>query len=248
MGGRVVSFFPKTFNEPPNIMADQDPIPSNHDDFNRLLQNLAAKVPGYASTLGIAASAYATLATDAATFNNYLAGVENGDLWIAKQRENLMLLRSGPNGGASPAAFTGPTLPTTIASYATQGIEKRLRDLIALIKSSPGYTRAIGDDLGITTSPPAKRMQPKVSGKAQQGSIINLVVVLGGNRTFLLRSRRGAETALTTLGTFAESKYADNRPPLVAGVPEQRFYEAQYIKAGVLIGDPSDLLGIWTQP
>ena len=102
--------------------------------------------------------------------------------------------------------------------------------------------------IGINNPPPTKRLQPKVSGKAQQGSIINLTVILGGNRTFQLRSRRGAETALTTLGTFAESKNADSRPPLVAGQPEQRFYEAQYIKKGVLIGDPSEVFSIWTQP
>lgn len=224
-----------------------DVIPPNDDAFLALLLNLDAKLAGYPQ-LGVTSPQLQSLHNDTLNFQMYMEGAHDGDLWSKKLLENRNLLRHGPNGDPAPGAITAPLLPDGLDYYVTQGVEQRTRELIQQVKNNPACTPAIEDDLMIRTAPAPKRMQPKVTVKAQSGSVVKVKVIRGGNTAYQARSRRGAETAMSSLGTFAASEFNDTRPPLVAGQAEVRFYEAQYLDGTTLTGETSDTVSVSTTP
>ncbi|MFN0278087.1 MAG: hypothetical protein ACKVRN_05720, partial [Pyrinomonadaceae bacterium] len=63
-----------------------------------------------------------------------------------------IILRGSPTGGAAPAPPTFPAYAPIAGS--TIGIITAFRDFVDLIKASPGYTRAIGEDLMIVAVKP----------------------------------------------------------------------------------------------
>ncbi len=128
-----------------------------------------------------------------------------------------------------------PTPPTATAWPAfglgsIAGIIAWYRVIAARIKTDPGYTDAIGHDLGIIgTTDTAGTTPPVLSGVAQSGYNVEVGWSKAGHDALRVRSQRGAETVWTDLGTDMNPPYVDNRAPVTSGPPEERRYQAAYV-------------------
>ena len=114
---------------------------------NAWLGNFAAKLPIHQTALGLSAGDVASVTADAAFFNYVLTAqrqcANTSQQWTAYKNA----ARSGDDAslGAMPAAPSLGTAPAAVAP----GIFTRVKELVARIKTQPGYTEAIGQDLGI---------------------------------------------------------------------------------------------------
>ena len=112
------------------------------------MDNLAVKLPGYATVLGLTPADVTSVVNDAAMFN-YIMDMQEAYKTFKQNVSNYKnTLRDGsPNVpiGALPVAPTLPVAPALV----NEGIFSRTRKLVARIKAAPGYTNGIGEDLGI---------------------------------------------------------------------------------------------------
>ena len=113
------------------------------------------------------------------------------------------------------------------------------------LKRHVAYTDAIGEDIGIV--PPAAgapgSTASAVAKPGLQATIladkVRLDWVKGEWDGVVVQSKRGSETAFTTLGRDTVSPYEDARPGLTADTPESRTYRMRYLS-----GDEET--GIWS--
>jgi hypothetical protein len=156
------------------------------------------------------------------------------------------ILLTGPLG--SPAGPPPPT-PVTQPPPATvpPGILPRLRNLVQRIQLAPGYTEAIGRDLGITGTeggPSAPDSTPKPTLKARSTGPGTVQVDFSKEKFdgVFIESRRAGEDGWRSLGPDSYSPYIDDRPPLESGKPEMREYRARYILRDQATGEWSDIV------
>jgi hypothetical protein len=155
-------------------------------------------------------------------------------------------LISGPVGAAALAV---PATPSTGPAPAAvpPGILPRLRILVQRIQLSPGYTEAIGMELGITGpegGPAAPNAPAKPTLKARSSGPGTVQVDFTKERYdgVFIESRRAGEDGWQSLGLDNYSPYIDNRPPLEAGRPEARQYRARYMLRDQATGEWSDIV------
>jgi hypothetical protein len=222
-------------------MAKDDWLPNREDELLPWFNNFNTKIPGYALTLDLNPGDVTTVADDSAMLEFAVNGVA---IYKAEQREwvdfkNLELY--GPFGRPTPAVPTVPTLvpPTVVAP----GIIPRTRALVARIKAHPNYTEVIGEDLGIIGAEQAEVDQVKPDGRAEAlpNHEVRISFVKRGHDGVDVESQRAAETTWTYLAFDGFSPYVDNRPPLVAGQPEERRYRLRYRDNDVPVGEYSDI-------
>jgi uncharacterized protein YaiE (UPF0345 family) len=120
-------------------------IPKDENGKLKWLNNYAAKLPTYATTVGVTAAEVTQTTADAAYFA-FVVGAHNQHTkttrdWTAYKTA----LRSGTVIGAMP---TTPALGVPPAAVPA-GIFNRVSAMAARIKKHPAYTEAIGQDLGI---------------------------------------------------------------------------------------------------
>jgi len=147
--------------------------------------------------------------------------------------------------GDTPLLIPEPTaLPTPIPAPVEPGILTRLFDFVQRIKTAPGYTPNIGEELGIigaqdggpATTPP-EIIDPQV-----QAGVVILKFRKRGHLGVTIESRREGE-AWAFLAIDTSSPYDDARPLKVPGMPEWREYRMRYWD-GEPVGEWSDLAHI----
>jgi len=121
------------------------------------------------------------------------------------------------------------------------------RRIAKKIKSSTGYTEAIGNDLGIigpdVAPPDMINVKPKLIGVVAAGAA-TIKFDKGDMEGVKIYSKRGSETSFTFLGTDTHSPYQDNRPKLIKGDPEERQYYAFYFHNDYEVGQQSDIITV----
>jgi hypothetical protein len=227
-----------------------DYLPKGDEDFAVWLNNFQDKFGGYATSFGFVA-ADATAVTADYTMFRYLQDTLSG---LRPAAQALTAYRDAVRAGPAGAVVGDPPIPGPFVpppTDVTAGIEARVRQIVQRIKSHPGYTTAIGEDLGIIAPAPSTgAIPPKPQGTAtaQPDSEVRISFV---KRTFTgvqVESQRAAETAWTVLGVDLQSPYLDARPPLAAGQPEVRKYRLRYLQNDAVVGDYSDVMTVTTQP
>lgn len=161
----------------------------------------------------------------------------------AKEYTNVKdLVLYAPLGTALPTPPTATAWPV-FGLGAIAGIVAWYRATAARIKADPGYTPAIGADLGIVgagiapgTTPPA------LTGLAQTGYNVQVGWAKAGHAGLRIRSQRASESSWTELGTDIIPPFIDNRAPLTSGPPEERRYQAAYVDNDVVTTDWSTTL------
>lgn len=212
------------------------------------LQNFVLKLAGYVGTAGVTA-ADVTLATN----------ILNGYAWLVARTEQITHFKEalrryktiatvGQEGaplGAFPLAPIFPASPAAVSA----GMLRQLIRLVKRIKATNGYTKAMGEDLGIESPKSTPILgKPKFKATPTPNSVVRLDWVKRRASGVIVESQRGDETTWTVLGRDTLSPYFDTRAPLVNGVPEIRRYRIRYLMGDAAVGDYSAILTITTTP
>lgn len=193
-------------------------------------QNFAVKLAVHEPVLTTIAVADVTLAgVNAANLANAINTINSirGDAQEYTSVKKVVLY--APLGSPLPAPPSATPYPV-FAPGSIAGIIPWYRVIAARIKTDPGYTKAMGLDLGIVASPAAPRTSPPVlTGVAVSGYSVEVGWTRGGHDAIRVRSQRGTESVWTELGIDMNPPFIDNRPPLASGPPEERRYQAAYV-------------------
>lgn len=216
-------------NKKYNIMAGS-PVPNAESELVPWLTNFIPKYQNYAATLGMDPAAVIATVADA----NYMIYLINER--VPSERQTLAatvefknFMATGDASSPLPATLPGTVPPPAYPAAILPGAMTRLRKLVQNIKTRPGYTDTIGQDLGIIStgggeSPAAPTL---TLTNATAGS-----VTLGWNKsgwTGVKMQGRTEGGGWTDLGVDLYSPFADTRPLATPGQPETREYRACYI-------------------
>lgn len=233
-------------------MKRQNYYPTRMGDQVNWLDNIGEKLAVHGPTLGIAAPRLGEAVNDAGWLQ-YVLGT-----WLAAARafspassvaveEAMLGTGSGPYG---LPVFAPPALPAEVTP-APAGALTRLFDLIAILKRSPGYTEAIGADLGVQGSESVStQSSPKFTAQTQTGPAgdsVRLVFFKYGHMGVTIETRRG-ESGWEFLAIDTESPYEDQRPLLQPSQPEVREYRMRFWDKGTPNGDWTDIAKATVSP
>jgi len=150
-----------------------------------LIQNFLAKIAGYLDVLPLTEAQV----TDAQNLCNAFVSAFNGteqcrQTMVALTAWRDEIFTGEPIGATAPAA---PIFAATPTGTFTLGIVKQIFALRELIVASPGYTEAIGEDLGIvgTQQPnkPESDVTPQLKTATSLGYQINFWFYAGNGRS-----------------------------------------------------------------
>jgi len=150
----------------------------------------------------------------------------------------------------SPLGTAVPGLPTATAwpSFALGSIAGMLawyRMMAARIKTDPGGTEAIFQDLGIVgTADVPGTTPPVLDGAALTGYNVEVGWAKAGHDAIRFRGQRGTEVDWTDLGTDQFPPFIDNRAPVTSGPPEERRFQGAYVDNDVITTDWSATLTV----
>jgi hypothetical protein len=223
------------------------PIPRTETELALWLTNFDNAFSIHCDALGFVEADVLALRADIAMANYLLGDLLPGykaGLQARTTYKNLIM--NGPIGAAGGALPPPPNVGTAPAVVAP-GIVPRLRNLVQRIQLAPGYTEAIGADLGVTGTdggPSAPASPPKPTLKARSTGPGTVQVDFSKEKYdgVLIESRRAGLGGWQSLGLDNYSPYIDDRPPLEAGKPEQREYRARYILRDQATGEWSDIV------
>jgi hypothetical protein len=238
-------------SKPKSKMKRQDYYPSRIGDQVNWLANYSVKLPLYGTTVGVDPGDVTASVNDA-KYSHYVLG-----LWLTAVRtfspsttDSVDDVLTG--AGTSPMVlpgFTAPALPVGVTA-ALPGTLTRIFGLIAKIKLSPGYTEAIGTDLGIVGSQETEKAVPRFLTELLQGSgcqCVKHTFYKYGHMGVYIEGRRGG-SAWEFLAIDTESPYMDERPLLVAGTPEVREYRMRFWDKGTPNGDWTNVTKVTVSP
>jgi hypothetical protein len=222
-------------------------IPRTDAELALWLTNFSTSFEAHATALGFTEAEVNSVKADAAMLN-YLVGdfipTYKSALRARTAYKNRII--TGPAGGAVAAVPAPPATGTAPAAVAP-GILARLRVLVQRIQLAPGYTEAVGIELGVAGSESggsAPDASPKPSLKARSNGPGTVQVDFTKERYdgVYIESRRVGEVEWHSLGLDNYSPYIDDRPPAEAGKPEARQYRARYMLRDQPTGEWSDIV------
>jgi len=225
-----------------------DYLPSKLSDLMVWFANFASKIGGYASTLGLTPAEVTQVQTDNTVVQLVINGAEirkaDYQEWVAFRD----LVLHAPLGTPMPSVPT-PGNVGAIPNGAAAAIIPRTRALVQRLKAHPNYTRAIGEDLGIEPPTSAPPDRPTLKARSETAFRVRLTFTMHRYPMIEIQSRRGDETAFTTIAYDTSSPYIDGREPLEAGRAETREYRARYMdRDNQPIGDWSDIVSAVAKP
>lgn len=214
--------------------------------FFQFKNQLAAK----AGTLGIIAADVTTMSNGYEWLKALADEIEHFEHEASERVAFYQLLAHGGATPSGPPDFTAVANP--LVPMPLPGLLKLLRKLIGRIKLADDYTESAGKDLGIEAtegaSPSPGLVKPVGKVTALAGSQVELKWGKQGFKAVRVLCKRGAETVMTDLGVKLGSSFIDTRPPLVAGQPEVRSYQLQFIEDDEPVGQLSDTMAVSTMP
>ena len=213
--------------------------------------NFDEKFPLYATKFGYAKEVVTATHNDRLAYSYGLMMVEASKTF----EHNCVTFKDDQRNGAETnliidiPVFTPPANPPLAVA---PGIFRRAGKLVNTFKSNALYTDAIGRDLGIIGAEYLGKDNPedtqtKLTVK-QSGGKVQLKYVKGDLDGIKLESKRGTETEFSLLDKITQTAFIDNRPVLVAGVPEVRQYRAWCIIKDEIIGQVSDVVSVTVTP
>ena len=212
----------------PSVMANQLVV----------IQNFSAKIAGYRDILPLdatqVAKAQAVCSAFIAAFNATEQARQTMQAMTAWRDE---VFYGEPTGAAAP---TGPGFAPPPSGTFTLGIVKQFFEIRDLIVASPGYTEAIGEDLGIVgaeqTNKPASDYTPQLKATTSAGYNVTISGSMQGMDALRVEyARKG--------GAFTPVAFLTNMPggfqitPATPGQPESGHIRAVYIKKNAEYGN-----------
>jgi len=230
-------------------MADKG-IPQTEAEINIFLQTLDIKLPAYETILAITTEELEDLKNDAQNFDNMLVTtqriIDSKDAFF-EFKENLF------KGEPSTVALTPPVFPLISPPQpALPGIIRRLRNLVKRIKTAPGYTIQIGEDLGLVESDPAGFNPDTLTAELKVRAISNGRVEISfskqGMDAMRVEFKRKGETTWTLAGIFTASPGVHDEASVPPGSPEVREYRGFLVKKNEIVGNASPSYTVVTTP
>ena len=232
-------------------MKRQDYYPSRIGDQVNWLDNYAAKLPTYGTTLGVLAAEVTASVNDAKwckyVLGSWLTAVRN----FAPSTTDAVddVLTGGGTAAVVLPTFAAPALPAGVTAQ-LPGALNRIFALIARMKLAGAYTEAIGTDLGLVGAAETEKPLPKFSANPEQGAANEIVRLVFSKYTHMgvyIESRRGTG-AWEFLAIDTESPYLDERALAAAGQPEVREYRMRFWDKGTPNGDWTDVAKVTVSP
>jgi hypothetical protein len=208
----------------------------------------AAGVAIHGANVGFSAGEITQAATDAALVSH---AVNGRSLYMSKAQEFTAykdILLYAPINTPMPGTPSAPVL-SALPLGALTACVPRARARAERMKAHPNYTQAMGEDCRIVSpAEPPPPSQPTLQAQVLTGFQVRLLFAMLGHAQIEIVSRRAGETEWTLLTFDTNSPYLDARPPLVAGQPEIREYQARFRDNDVPVGDWSDIVSATAQP
>lgn len=201
-------------------MAKQDYVPHQDPDFITWYQNFKTQLASVAATVGL-------LPADVTAVDN--------DFTLIDGKVNALT-----------AAKADVQAKTADKATTRRLVEGRVRAVARRVKSHPGYTTAIGEQLGVIGPEDTTDLnlaKPTLKAPSVLPGAVTITFNKSVSSGVRLTSKRGGETSFAFLAVDTASPYVDSRPNLVPG-PETRQYQAQYLDGDEAVGLVSDTLTV----
>ena len=211
------------------------------------LNNFDIKLLAYAAKLGLLKPdtdsvhndnlAYAYMVTLAAASKTFEHNCSTSKSTIRNSKKTTIIM-------PFPVLTIALDVPTPVG----EGIFTRISLLVKKIKSSIGYSEAIGKDLGIIGAAPDAKIgldttQVLFTAK-NSGGYVQIKYTKGDLDGIKLESKRGNETEYELVDKINIVTYTDKRPNLIPAIPEVRQYRAWGFVKNEIVGVVSDVVSI----
>jgi len=225
-------------------MSKQDYIPNDDGSLAGRLEQFAANVGGYTTTLGLSSTDVTAQAADAAYLRYVLTQQQRfqqaGQQWTAWKN----LLRDGGTGTIAGApVFLTP--PGTAVAAVLPGIVARFRALVRRVKAATNYSVAIGEALGIegpqSTAPDLATLQP-VLAPTVAGDRVHLDWTKSEADSLELLVDRGDGKGFVFLAVDTVPDYVDTAP--IPAAPAVWKYKAIYRVGDERVGQWSPVVSV----
>lgn len=220
-------------------MKHDEYFPNAKGDQPEWLNNVADKMVVYTGTLGLDPLEAAARANDARCAAWYIGAVGTAVRDFAKAYTSAVDVLCTGSGAFTPPAYAVPDMPDGV-TLALAGVLVRLFAYIKIIKASPGYTEAIGIDMGIVGAVAVDtHAVPEFTLKSLQGPDCHCAQVSFNKygRMGVVISSRVGNGPWEELAVATSSPYVDSRPLAVAGQPEVREYRLRFWDKGSPVGE-----------
>lgn len=198
-----------------------------------MFQNILAKIAGYTAVLPLTAAQVTRIELICEEFiavYNYVTQARATTESLVEWRDNIFTGSPAGEAAKNPPAYPAYTAVTD--SFI--GIFTEFRELVDLIKASPGYNKAIGEDLMIVAPETEKALEaeiaPDLKVATESGYKVSVAGSMQGMDAMRIEYQRSGSTAwniaafLTKLpGTFVIN-------PATPGQPENGQIRAIFIK------------------
>jgi len=228
---------------------DSDPVPNSETDLIPWLTNFSPKLANYATTLGLLPAEVTATQADI-SYIVYLLNVRipNERQTLAATVEFKNFMKDGDAAAPLPATLPGTVAPPAYPAAIQPGAMVRLRKLVQNIKTRPGYTETIGQDLGIiavdeSTAPTV----PTLSLVNASAGNVTLNWNKAGWTGVKIQSRTGTGSWMD-LGVDLYSPFVDTRPLTTPGQPEKREYRASYLDGDTVLSGTSQVIEVTVTP
>lgn len=228
---------------------NKDLIPVTENGRKSWAENMLLKFPPLREQLGFTEAEEKALFDDLKMLIYVITATQsiNAEAKARTAYKRQMLDGEANGGGAPPLPLN--TLPVPPATIVLPGVTGRIRAAIQRIKTQPGYTTAIGEQLQIEISGSNdlnhETAKPPFKASASIGKV-RLDWTKSELDGVVIESQRGAETAFSLLDKDFKPPFEDLRPNLVAGQPEVRRYRMIYLLDDALVGTYSDEVAVTT--
>jgi len=204
------------------------------------VQNFLAKIASYATVLGLT-PAQVGAAQDLC--EAIIGAINSTDqcrtTMQAMTQWRDSVLTGEPVGANAAAAPVFPVVGAVVYQVGSITQFVRLRDLIV---ASPGYTLAIGEDLGLvgaeTSRPAPSSVTPDLTAQASTGYMVNLTGSMQGMDALRVEYSRDGNN-FTTVAFLTNTPGGFQVTPQTPNQPEKGFVRAVFIKKNEVVGNYS---------
>lgn len=226
-------------------MPSKGSVPVADGEVVTWIVHLASKIDVHAPVLAITQEDIKTLKADAAVvewISKALPAIRASAQQFTSFKDDLFDGQAGAAALVIPILAALPAAPPSVLA----GVISRTRALVQRIKKSPGYTEAVGKDLGIIGAVETPETAPKPTFKAvvQPNFGVRLDWVKGKLSGVTIQGKRAGDADWVTLGRDNYSPYVDERAPATPGVSEARQYRMRYLLRDDEVGEWSDVVSV----
>ncbi|HEY0029974.1 MAG TPA: hypothetical protein VGC65_04395 [Bacteroidia bacterium] len=210
-------------------MGNQNYLPNGDSGRVTWFGNAKIKLPGYQTVLGLTAGEITQFQKDADAFIYTVSLLDT----IKQSHQNTTAYKNmlkDSNGqalGAFPAVPAIPSPPATV----TGGVFDRVRALMQRIKTAPGYTEAIGQDLNIIAPKnviDVSAISPELKGKLDVGRP-HLKWQKGIADSTDLYADYNDGNGFHLIGRFTRREFIDSTPIVAGKVADEFRYKAMFV-------------------